>query len=67
MHVSSTVGELVKCADVCKQIRMTSYFEDINFWFPWPAIVYEMYTIKISFDLRWFHGTSWNKESWSML
>ena len=52
MHVSSTVGELVKCADVCKQIRMTSYFEDINFWFPWPAIVYEMYTIKISFDLR---------------
>ena len=22
MHVSSTVGELVKCADVCKQIYM---------------------------------------------
>ena len=25
---------------------------------PWPAMVYEICTIKFSFDLRWFHGTS---------
>ena len=22
----------------------------------WPAMVYEIYTLKFAFDLRWFHG-----------